>query len=196
VRKIPLGGRKGVGRVALVDDEDYDFLMRYRWFVQEDINPAHRSGPYARTESDGKHLFMHNLLVDYPKPDHIDGDGLNNQKSNLRPATPSQSAMNRGNFSGTSSRYKGVTWGKRNWAARITCNGETYNLGRFQSEVEAAVAYDTAARELFGEYARLNFPHGRRKDFIFCDDLWAGDLSSLPASPCGLPPHSTSAHPG
>ena len=92
---VPLGGKKAAGRVALVDDEDYELVNQYRWHVREDARPGHRSGPYAGTCLPGPggkfvFVFMHTLVTDFPKPDHIDGNGLNNQRSNLRPATAGQ----------------------------------------------------------------------------------------------------------
>lgn len=164
-REVPLGGRKAAGRVALVSPGKYELVMRHRWWVQEDTRPGHQSGPYARTDvpADNKrgrrHLFMHVLVAGYPKPDHIDGDGLNNQDDNLRPATPAQSCMNRGKRWRGSSRYTGVTaTASGRWMARIGHEGRVRHLGTFGIEEVAARAYDTAARELFGAYARPNFP--------------------------------------
>src|SRR5438105_2181935 len=97
MKAVPLHGKRAQGRVALVDDEDYDLVMQHNWWVQENTDPGHRSASYARADV-GKEpyrraLFMHNLIAG-PKPDHIDGDGLNNQRSNLRPATALQNKMN------------------------------------------------------------------------------------------------------
>jgi hypothetical protein len=156
---VRLGGKKAAGRVALVDDGDYDLVMQYRWFVQEDTRPGQRSGPYARAQLPApgrEHLFMHSLIADFPKPDHIDGDGLNNQRSNLRPATASQNMANRRAWG--RSPYKGVSWGGYSWAARIGHEGKILRLGYFKSEEDAARAYDIAAIELYGGFARLNFP--------------------------------------
>jgi DNA-binding XRE family transcriptional regulator len=172
MKTIPLHGKKAAGRVAIVDDEDYDLVMRYRWNVQENTKPGQRSGPYARTNLPDKRpggryrqraLFMHNLIADYPKPDHIDGNGLNNQRSNLRPATTAQNIVNaRRKPSNATSRYAGVSRvsSGRKWNARITCERTILSLGYYADEEEAALAYDKAARELYGDYARLNFPEG------------------------------------
>lgn len=110
---------------------------------------------------DGKahHLRMHCLIMGRKWIDHVDHNGLNNQRSNLRPATRSQNNQNsRGRISRTS-QYKGLCWlpkkGKR--FASITLEGHTRRLGMFVSELEAAYAYDAAARELFGEFACTNF---------------------------------------
>lgn len=165
MKTVPLHGVKAAGRVARVDDEDYELVMRYRWNVQETTTSRWRSGPYARAWVPGgggkEYVFMHNLIAGYAKPDHIDGDGLNNQRSNLRPATASQNNMNkRKRERSATSRYVGVHWypncGK--WVACIRKDRTRYHLGYFASEMEAAFAYDAAAHRLFGEYARPNFP--------------------------------------
>lgn len=90
--------------------------------------------------------------------DHIDGNPLNNRRSNLRPATHAQNNRNRRGWS--ASGYKGVYWDKqrRKWQARIQHNDRMQHLGYFNSRIEAARAYDDAARDLFGPYAALNFP--------------------------------------
>ncbi|MHC4655116.1 MAG: AP2 domain-containing protein [Planctomycetota bacterium] len=93
--------------------------------------------------------------------DHINSNGLDNRKANVRFATPQQNGWNqrkqRGNYS---SKYKGVHWEKKRnqWRARITFKGRVVPLGRFDTEEEAGRAYDGKARELFGEFASLNFP--------------------------------------
>lgn len=166
MKTVPLGGQKAAGRVALVDDEDCALVSQYNWYVQEDTRPGHRSGPYARTTvydpASGKTtaLFMHALIAGYPRPDHADGNGLNNQRSNLRPATPGQNGANKRKRLSATSRYIGVHRANREdrWKATITCDGKRRWLGTFVSEEKAARAYDDAARELFGEFARLNFP--------------------------------------
>lgn len=148
MRQIPLGR----GKVALVDDEDYDKVAEYSW---------HCGQGYARTclylgggakNQKRYSLGMHRLIMD-AKPgqmvDHIDGDFLNNQKSNLRFCTHSQNQANsrrRGKFS---SRYKGVSRCHGKWVA-VLCRER---LGRFATEEEAARAYAEAAKKRYGEYA-------------------------------------------
>jgi hypothetical protein len=166
MKTVPLSGSKAAGRVALVDDEDYYLVSQYRWHVQED--PGRSSGPYARTDLPSRgsgrgHIFMHCLVAGHDRPDHVDGDGLNNRRSNLRPASASQNNMNRRKRPVATSRYLGVSWhpARRKWAARIGIDGKVRTLGYFASEEEAAHAYDAAARNLFGAYARPNFPEER-----------------------------------
>jgi hypothetical protein len=164
MKTVPLYGPKAAGRVALVDDEDYELVMQYHWNVRETARVRRADGPYAtaRFMRKGKvtYLLMHKLITEWPGTDHIDHDGLNNQRSNLRPATRSQNGANRRPVLGHSSQYKGVRWypPRSNWCARIRCQGKLYHLGYFADEADAARAYDTAAREMFGEYASPNFP--------------------------------------
>jgi hypothetical protein len=90
--------------------------------------------------------------------DHRDHDGLNNQRCNLRLATPSANACNIRKRAGTTSRFLGVYWNKRmrRWHAQIKAGGRRHSLGLFDREEDAAAAYDNAAREWFGEFATLN----------------------------------------
>jgi hypothetical protein len=173
MRTVPLYGKVAAGRVALVDDADYELVMQYRWNVQERQRPNGQRaiGPYAFTsvpdnDSRIRIVFMHSLLMPgVAQVDHEDTNGLNNQRSNLRPATGTQNQGNRrkGRLYGgraTSSRWKGVGWFKPagRWRACITQHGRQKHLGYFADEDDAARAYDAAAREFFGEFARLNFP--------------------------------------
>ena len=171
MKTVPLHGKKAAGRVALVDDEDYDLVMQFRWYVLEPIRHGHTGGPYAiaRTGHGRKNnpmVLMHKLLTGWPQTDHRNHDGLDNQRSNLRPATNLQNHANERkplSYGGkpTSSRYKGVSWAprQRRWVARIRVgNGKRLNLGSFKSEIDAARAYDEAALAASGEYACLNFP--------------------------------------
>jgi hypothetical protein len=159
MKAVPLGGKKAAGRVALVDDEDYELVMQYRWHVREQRSPSGIAwGPYATAGMPGDHstkVFMHKLLTGWPLTDHRDGNGLNNQRSNLRPATHVQNSQNRRPWAGRSSQHKGVSWHRRagKWRADITVNGKIRYLGLFESEENAARAYTEAALATQGEYA-------------------------------------------
>jgi hypothetical protein len=160
VRSVALGGTKAAGRVALVDDSDYDLVSQYRWHVWE----RPRNGPYAQANTwrDGIRttVRMHVLISGSPLTDHRDRDGLNNQRVNLRVATDSQNSANRGPSAAGISAYKGVGWqASRNaWRARISTGRSSRFLGLFATEAAAARAYDVAARDAYGEFAYLNFP--------------------------------------
>jgi AP2 domain len=159
VKTIPLYGKKAAGRVALVDDEDYELVAARRWYVFEVERNGRTNGPYARSH----HVFMHTLITGWPRVDHADHDGLNNQRSNLRPATTAQNNANqRPRLDSRGSRYKGVCFNRkyrrRPWYAQIRSGGVNIFLGNFATEEEAARAYDSAALERWGEFACLNFP--------------------------------------
>ena len=151
-----------------VDDGDYELVSQYRWRVHDpEPKPGQqRKGPYVVTYAviNGKRnssLRMHVLIMGVKGVDHIDHDGLNNQRSNLRIATAGENARNvRPRAEGTtSSKYKGVCYvGRGLWRAYITTDGQRTYLGDYTSELEAAYAYDAAACEAHGEFACLNFP--------------------------------------
>ena len=150
----------------MVDDEDYKRLAGYKWFAVR-----YERGYYAqRADKDGKgrhrNVRMHREILGEPKGkiiDHINHNGLDNRRVNLRAATRQQNAWNKRKQRGKcSSKYKGVTWLKRmgKWQARIVCNGKSIFIGYFDDQVSAARAYDARAVELYGEYATLNFCGG------------------------------------
>ena len=152
-REIPLTR----GYVAIVDDEDFDWLTQWSWHVAR----APRGGLYAaRSRTIPGPKKMHQLLIEAPKgcvPDHRNGNGLDNRRENLRVATRSQNAMNKRIRAGVSG-FRGVTPNKRRWMAKIRVSGRHHYLGNFATAAEAARAYDSAARALHGPFARLNFP--------------------------------------
>jgi hypothetical protein len=164
MKEIPLSGKNGHGRVALIDDADFQLISAYRWRLWEELlRPEGRPhGPYAiagmPVNGRRTHVPMHRLITGWPMTDHIDHDGLNNQRSNLRPTDTAQNNHNQRPRAGASSRFKGVTWHKRvgKWQATIKLNGRCIYLGLFISEDEAGAAYDVAALKAYGEYAYLN----------------------------------------
>jgi hypothetical protein len=145
------------GKQALVDAEDYDRLKRHKW-------TASSSGPkcYAQRNEKGHSIMMHREIMHAPKGmvvDHIDGNGLNDCKSNLRICTQSQNNYN-GRPRGGTSGFKGVSYDKERgtYKAYVWEKGRTVVLGRYASQMEAAQVRDLRAVQFNGEYAYLNFP--------------------------------------
>jgi hypothetical protein len=145
------------GFVAIVDDDVFEYVSQWRW---------HYDGPYAQRREmvDGvyKKIYLHRLILGVTDPktevDHINGNPLDNRRANLRIATKSENGRNRGAQSNGKSRFKGVHYEKaRNkWRAEICVNKRKIYLGRFDSEIDAAKAYNDAAVSFHGEFARLN----------------------------------------
>jgi hypothetical protein len=156
MKRIPLTK----GKEALVDDQDYECVSQFRWHtsVSGVSNHAARKEPGSR-----KTVYMHQLvasLMDIPTGvhiDHKDTNGLNNCRDNLRQATHRKNLMNRGPQTNNTSGFKGVyLYRGTKWRATITVKGKNYHIGNFDDKVEAAKAYNTAAKKHFGEFAWLN----------------------------------------
>lgn len=147
-----------LGKFAQVDDEDYDFLMQWKWWASKKKHTY-----YAISRIDNKEVVMHRIVNKTPDDlfcDHKDRDGLNNQSDNLRGCTTEQNLWNRKphKTNKSTSQYKGVylCHGKY-WSSRISYSGKTIHLGHFKTEIEAAKAHDDAAKKHHGEFAYLNF---------------------------------------
>jgi len=145
------------GKFAFVDPEDYPALIRHKWSASK------RGNTFYAVRSQGKHqIKMHRLITNAPPQllvDHADHNGLNNTKQNLRPCNRLQNAANQQPRKNGSSKFKGVCWNKRDkvWDVRIRYNGRNLYIGSFKSELEAAKAYDSAARFYKGKFACTNF---------------------------------------
>jgi hypothetical protein len=163
MKQIPLSQ----GKFALVDDEDYDYLIQWKWYFAK---KSKKESGYARRkkyigEVNGqkkwKAIWMHKEILHVglnQKVDHIDEDKLNNQKYNLRSCTNAENSRNRGKNSANKSGYKGVCWyGKTNrWLVQIGVDFKIIRLGYFKDKDEAARAYNAAAVKYHGEFAKLN----------------------------------------
>jgi hypothetical protein len=146
------------GRHVLIDTSSIALVRGRCWSVE--------THGYARARLGDRTVQMHRLIMnvtlgDKVIVDHINGDRLDNRRSNLRIATVAQNSRNTRLSRLNSSGYKGVSWRSREqrWMARITRNGKSRYLGYFATAEEAARAYDAAAREAFGSFAKVNFPH-------------------------------------
>ena len=150
------------GYVALVDDEDYDRVVAAGpWHILNGSGDLIYAKHSLRSDGSNQALRLHRFILNAPagqQVDHINGDGLDNRRSNLRLATQAQNNANRRSKDGSSSQYKGVCWNKTTgrWAATIC-------LGNFDTEEQAARIYNKFAREVFGEFARLNLVDSSRE---------------------------------
>ena len=146
------------GQFALVDDCDHEYLSQFKWCAAKYRGKfyAVRGRPSVR---------MHRVVAERAgmkiedlEVDHDDHNGLNNVRSNLRPATTSQNQWNRALQKDNTSGFKGVCWHQRSrkWQARIRVNGKLVYLGYHDDKIDAARAYNEAAIKYFGEFAYLN----------------------------------------
>jgi hypothetical protein len=148
------------GEVALVDDEDFEWLNQYRWHIN-DSGYAVRN--VSKKIAKNKTVRMHREIMNTPfdlETDHINGNRLDNRKTNLRICTSAQNKKNAKKRTDNTSGYKGVDWDKINgkWRAKILVNGKQITIGRFANIDDAAHAYDEVAEKQYGEFASLNFP--------------------------------------
>lgn len=154
MKTIPLSQ----GKYAIVDDEDFPAVSRFKWSAVKDKMTfyAHRQ---FKIDGRRKVVKMHSFILGCSDlVDHKDGDGLNNRRCNLRLCTPHQNGTNRRKQLNTSSRFKGVAKIDRDggYSCTIGKDGKKFWIGTFKSEEDAAIAYNVAAQLFFGEFARLN----------------------------------------
>lgn len=150
------------GFVALVDDTDYDRVSAYKWCVTKTKSNLYGirkvRTPDGRTTSQLLHRFVMGVTDRRIYVDHVDHNGLNCQRQNLRRCVPGENSANVRKSRGKS-KYRGVSWAtdRGMWRASIRIE-KNIHLGYFADEVEAAHAYDDAARIRFGVMANCNFP--------------------------------------
>lgn len=161
IKLIPLSQ----GKYAIVDAEDYERLMQWKWYrttigyAARTMHFGYKNGRKIKTD-----ITMHRFIMNTPKgmdTDHINGDRLDNRRCNLRICSHSENCKNlpiRKNLAKKSSKYKGVSWDKKTkkWVAKIMVNRVHKILGYFCEESLAAHAYNKAATECHGEFARIN----------------------------------------
>lgn len=142
-------------RYAIVDDDDYEILNKYKWYYKT---------PYAARRVKGirNKVIMHRVIMgEIPEGlevDHINGNKLDNRKCNLRVCRSCDNSKNVSKTPGCSSKFKGVSWAsaRKRWRVEIKSGFNRYRLGSFKSEIEAAIAYNKKAIEVHGEFAKLN----------------------------------------
>lgn len=191
------------GKETIVDDDDYEMLMEFApaklkrnrekghaWFAQKQYRS--KTGKFYATTNvwdaelgRQRTVFMHKVILNPAKgkfTDHVNGDGLDNRKENLRVCTSSQNLANSGLACTNTLGYKGVRvrygfYGDRQYFADGMFDGKRYYLGQYGTKEGAAFAYDKKAKEVYGEFAQLNFPNGPSKEVkkiiqenVYCHD--------------------------
>lgn len=162
MKLIPLGGKFGIGKHTQVSDEDFEYLNSFKWTAAKRKNTLY----VLRSAKDGdlvRIYLMHREVLglkhgDKTMADHINHDGLNNQRDNLRTCNKSQNAINSILRINTTSKYRGVHFSKaRNkWGASIGVKGKVIPIGKFKTEENAAIAYNIYAEKYHGEFANYN----------------------------------------
>jgi hypothetical protein len=150
------------GKFAVIDVEDADLVLAYNWSAKFVEGKWYARRNLPRDQRPGT-ILMHRFILGTPPrmlTDHVDGDGLNNRRGNLRIATPAQNNANQRLHRTNTSGYKGVVWSKElgRWHVRVGAGGRRVHVGYFETRDEAARAYDRVAREIYGEFARPNLP--------------------------------------
>lgn len=159
IRVIMLGGKRG--GFALVSVEDFDRANRYRWHAKPHRNTFYVASTRRVTKEKWETLRLHRVILPgVPLIDHKNGFGFDCARRNLREATALENNRNSKSRRHSSSEFKGVSWTAtarlNKWRAVIQVDGQQYHLGYFTEEVEAARAYNVAAKKFFGQFAHLN----------------------------------------
>lgn len=151
--------KKDIQYSVLIDDSDFELVSKHKWYIIT-TGGAIKSN-YAYAHIDKKFTGMHRLITGiYDKNiiiDHIDRNGLNNCRANLRKASISQNNANRSSAKKARSSFLGVSKHNNRWRATIGFKGKNHKLGLYKTEQEAAIAYDKKAKEFYGEFANINF---------------------------------------
>lgn len=146
------------GKVALVDDNMFEYLSQWKWYLLK----SHTNYYAIRTSKpENKLIQLHRVVIKAKQGefvDHINGDKLDNRKVNLRICTKAQNAQNRKTSKLNKSGYNGVSWCIRNkkWVAQIQCENKKNHIGYYIDPIDAAKAFNEAAKKYHGEFAKLN----------------------------------------
>ncbi len=146
---------------SMVDDEDFELLSQWKWYALGSRHSVYAARMIRKDCGGWGKVHLHRFIMGTPRglyTDHRDHNGLNNQRSNLRNCTASQNQMNQKCMKGKTSRFKGVSFSKREgkYTSYIKIDGKQISLGDYVVEIDAAIAYNVAAKEAFGEFAYLN----------------------------------------
>ncbi|MGA2323912.1 MAG: HNH endonuclease [Sedimentisphaerales bacterium] len=150
----------GEGKWAILDQKDYYRLRIFKWVVYGNGTNLYAVRLQFTESNKTSTVYMHREIMNPPAGlvvDHKNCDGLDNRRSNLRFATQAQNTRNRRKKKNAVSQFRGVWFHKGKWGSQICSQGKRMFLGRFDNEIDAARAYDAAARKYHGEFARLNF---------------------------------------
>ncbi len=166
MKELVIKNRKFEEFIINLDDEDHEWISKYKWYISKESKTFYakcdlkKDKKRIRKRMHIEILKKHGILKNGDYVDHIDHNGLNNQKSNLRACLKKENNRNVSvrNNEYKSSIYKGVVWIKHRhkWISQITCDGIRYSLGYYDDEKYAAAVYNFAAKELFKEFAELN----------------------------------------
>ena len=186
MQKILLNGQKGKNKFAIVDDEDYEWLNQYRWYC----NNRGYAVRFIKINSKTKCILMHRMILNLTNPkditDHKNRNILDNRKINIRKCIQQENARNKMYHKNKrKSTFKGVTISNRKdgskfYIAAIKLNNTRQYLGSFKIELMAALAYDVAARQHYGEFACINFP-----EKLVYSNIDDGKLNRTQTSSCG-----------
>lgn len=185
-KKIPLKGQNGKGLFALVDDADYEFLSQRKWHARTGKYTTYAQSYTSRKAVGGRRtLSMHRVILDAPENmdvDHVNGNGLDNRRENIRLATDQQNNWNSGIKKHSTNKYKGIYKHGHNWKAEIRVSGKHIPLGHFPTQFEAANAYNEAAKKFHGEFYHFNdlsegpspddIPYARKTSSVFHGVNW------------------------
>lgn len=161
VALVPMVGRKGnLQGYAKVDPADVHLISDRSWYARGTQTPSGPRSVYARNARGGVLVLMHKLILpgDH-QVDHISGDGLDNRRANLRACSAAENSRNKRLCWNSTTGFKGVSRRYGRFQASIKKLDQQFHLGMFDTAEDAARARDAAAIELFGEFAKLNFPH-------------------------------------